>query len=495
LQFFFSNPITIMSVPSRRIVVPSDPEKGLNELEKIHSHVEEEAQRNYDDSIQSLSRSPSVSRSTTQQDSDAKNKSLGQKLTAVLTTRSNISILDPGPPPDGGAKAWTQAVMGHFVIFNTWGMISAFGVFQSYYTSELGLEPSAVSWIGSIQMLFHFSLGLLSGRALDAGWFYWVIIPGVILSSLGMFMTSLCDQYWQLFLAQGVLMGLGNGLQFTPTTSLVYTYFSKNKAMALAIVASGSATGGLVYPTIARQLLPRLGFAWTTRVMGFLMLAVGACYATLLKPRLPPRKSGPLFELSAFKEVTYTTYIIGVFLTCFGQYFAFYYIGSFARDIIGVPYNTSVNVLLIMNGVGLVGRLISGFIADRVFGLYNSLIPFVFASAIIMFSWAAVKNVTGLYVFAVTYGLFCAGFQGLFPSTLSSLTKDLNRVGVRNGMGFAIVGMGNFLGPPIAGALMQSHGGNYLHAQMWGGSMIVAGGVVLVLGRVSLTGFKLRAKV
>jgi hypothetical protein len=81
-------------------------------------------------------------------------------IARTITTRSNASLLDPGPPPDGGTKAWTQACMGHLVILNTWGMIATFGVFQTYYTQELGLEPSAVSWIGSMQMLGHFGLGM-----------------------------------------------------------------------------------------------------------------------------------------------------------------------------------------------------------------------------------------------------------------------------------------------------------------------------------------------
>jgi hypothetical protein len=45
-------------------------------------------------------------------------------LAKTITTRSNASVIDPGPPPDGGTKAWTQAVMAHFVVFNTWGMAS-----------------------------------------------------------------------------------------------------------------------------------------------------------------------------------------------------------------------------------------------------------------------------------------------------------------------------------------------------------------------------------
>ena len=247
-------------------------------------------------------------------------------LKRLATTRSNASVIDPGPPPDGGLKAWTQALMGHLMIFNTWGIISSYGVFQTYYTSTLHLTPTTVSWIGSAQMLLHNSVGLFSGRALDVGYFHWVVIPGVMLAALGMFLTSICSVSWQFFLAQGLLTGIGCGLQFTPSVSLVTTYFDKNRSLAIAIMASGSATGGLVYPALLREILPKLGLAWSVRVMGLMMCGFGALYCALLRPRLPPRRSGPLFELGAFRETPYTLYCVGIFLTIWGQFFAFYYV-------------------------------------------------------------------------------------------------------------------------------------------------------------------------
>lgn len=423
-----------------------------------------------------------------------KSKSALTNLAKTITARSNASVIDPGPPPDGGMKAWTQSFMGHFVVFNTWGLISTFGVFQSHYTNDLGLEPSAVSWIGSMQMLGHFALGMFSGRMFDAGYFHWVIIPGMLLAALGTMMTSLCTEYWQFFLAQGVMTGLGCGLQFAPTISLVTTYFSKNRSVAVAIMASGSASGGLVYPTIARQLMPRIGFPWTVRVMGFMMLAVGALYTSLLKPRLPPRKSGPLFEFSAFKEPPYSLFLIGIFLIGLGQYFAFYYISSFAANILHAPYATSVNVLLVLNGVGILGRLIPSYFADKWTGPYNVLIPFCFVSSIVLFFWPLVHSEAGLYAWAVCYGFFVAGFQGIFPAVLTTLTKDMSRVGTRNGMGFAIMGVGTLVGPPIAGALIQSHGGSYLAAQMFGGATVLIGSCVLVLGRAAITGWHIKVR-
>jgi len=54
-------------------------------------------------------------------------------LSKVLSkTISRTSTLDPGPPPDGGFDAWTQALLSHLIVFNTWGYINSFGVFQTY---------------------------------------------------------------------------------------------------------------------------------------------------------------------------------------------------------------------------------------------------------------------------------------------------------------------------------------------------------------------------
>ena len=48
---------------------------------------------------------------------------------------------DPGPPPDGGLKAWVQVGMAHLIIFNTWGFVNSFGVFQ--VRSRLSFGPLA----------------------------------------------------------------------------------------------------------------------------------------------------------------------------------------------------------------------------------------------------------------------------------------------------------------------------------------------------------------
>lgn len=71
-----------------------------------------------------------------------------------------------------------------------------------------------------------------------------------------------------------------------------------------------------------------------------------------------------------------------------------------------------------------------------------------------------------MYVFAVLYGVFSNGVQGLRPSTLSSLTPDLSKTGIRIGMGFSIVSFACLTGPPLGGALIAKVDG-YLGAKIW----------------------------
>jgi MFS family permease len=398
------------------------------------------------------------------------------------------------PPPDGGVKAWTQAVMGHLVAFNTWGYIASFGVFQAYYQSTLGVSPSAISWVGSVQVFLIFFVGTFSGRALDAGFFRPVFYAGVLLQLLGVFMTSLSTRYWQLFLAQGVCTGLGSGLQFCPVMGLVATYFSSRRVFALAFCLVGSGTGGMLLPGLVKALMPTIGFGWTVRVLGFVMLATSIPATLLLQTRLPPRRAGPLVEWVAFKEPTYVLFCLGMFLNFWGLYFAFYYVGAFGRSELGLTYSDSTNLIIVTNGAGIVGRLIPAYLADLKFGPLNTIIPLTLCASLMMFCWAAVHSTAGLYVFAVLYGIFSNGVQGLWPSTLSSLTPDLSKTGVRIGMGFTIVSFACLTGPPLGGALIARANG-YIGAQIWGGLSFFLGALILVAARLMKTGSIVKAKV
>jgi hypothetical protein len=90
------------------------------------------------------------------------------------------------------------------------GFTLTFGAFQTYYQHDFlkNSSPSAISWIGTVQSWLLILVGVLSGPLFDLGWFRPMLIIGNGLVIFGIFMLSLCKTYWQVFLAQGVCMGL-----------------------------------------------------------------------------------------------------------------------------------------------------------------------------------------------------------------------------------------------------------------------------------------------
>lgn len=109
------------------IAEEKDVEKHAGSIDQDEETQSPHSTRNnsYDDEIHSIGDALQVSTSYSQ-DAEQQRESAGEKVTRIITGRSVASSWkDPGPPPDGGFKAWTQAIMGHLVLANTWGFIQS----------------------------------------------------------------------------------------------------------------------------------------------------------------------------------------------------------------------------------------------------------------------------------------------------------------------------------------------------------------------------------
>lgn len=107
-----------------------------------------------------------------------------------------------------------------------------------------------------------------------------------------------------------------------------------------------------------------IGFAWAVRTMAFVMLVTISIALLLLRPRLPPRKSGPLILWSALKEPAYSSFIFGLMLAFVAFFIPFFYAQTYALNI-GMDENLAFYLLSIMNAAGMVGRLLPNALADK----------------------------------------------------------------------------------------------------------------------------------
>lgn len=127
----------------------------------------------------------------------------------------------------------------------TRGIINTYGEYQTFYQTDLLSSESAsnISWIGSMQAALLFIVGSATGPLYDIGYLQHLLYAGAFLMSFGMMMTSICKTYWQTFLAQGVVIGLGNGCVFLASVAIIGQYFTTRKALATGVASVGSSIG------------------------------------------------------------------------------------------------------------------------------------------------------------------------------------------------------------------------------------------------------------
>ncbi|KAI1410325.1 putative MFS monocarboxylate transporter [Hypoxylon sp. FL1857] len=401
---------------------------------------------------------------------------------------------DGDVPPDGGLVAWLQVVGGFALLFNTWGMINTFGVFQTYYETELlqHMSPSAISWIGSIQSFLLLAVGVFSGPLYDAGYLRLLLCSGLVLATLGMMMTSISKEYWQVMLAQAVCIGIGTGCLYIPSVAIIPQYFSKRKALALGIVTSGSSFGGVIYPLMFQGLLPRVGFGWATRIMGFTSLATISISLIVLRRRTAAVEIRSLLDLQAFREPPYVLYCVGICLSYIAFFVPIFYLQTYALSHGLEGQTVALYLIAILNAASVLGRLTPSLIANRIGPVHTFLMSIILA-AITEFAWINTNSGGGNIAFAAFFGFFTGSIVALPAVVLTSFTSDLSRLGTRLGMSSVFNGVASLIGAPIGGAILGATD-NWLGVQLFAGFLFVGTAVFIAALRLVLTGKKVVVK-
>lgn len=108
-------------------------------------------------------------------------------------------------------------------MFNSWGLVNAYGTYQSYYKQHVFQQSStaALNLIGAMQCFIVLTLSIFVGRILDAGHFYRLTMTGAVLVTLASFLLSIpaiTNEYAYVVLTQGTLKALGMSCMFVPSS-------------------------------------------------------------------------------------------------------------------------------------------------------------------------------------------------------------------------------------------------------------------------------------
>ncbi|VBB77189.1 Putative MFS transporter [Podospora comata] len=429
---------------------------------------------------------PAPSQSTSSRSSSEKLPIPEQPRDLEKTSESTPPTLTDlyGPAPDGGARAWFVALGAACIFFSCLGIVNSFGIFLQYYgTHQLSSHtPDQISWIGSVTACMQFLFGAISGPLFDR-YGTWVIRIGAVLYVLAIMMTSLCQEYYQFMLAQGVLTGLASAMIQVPAFAVVSQYFDKKRAAALGLVVSGSSIGGIVFPIALGKMLndTSLGFGWSVRVIGFIVapMMVFCCFS--LRARLPPRET-KFFLWSAFTELRFVGLVAAGFFVLLGMFTPLFFLPSYAVSK-GMDKILASYLLAIVNGASTFGRILPGILADK----YGKLNIYGFGSlstGIVVLCLTKATDTAGLVVYAVFIGLTSGTIVSANSAAFSTCTTNPQNLGTYIGMGLAVGSIAILVGPPVNGVLLDKYGG-YLEASLFSGIMCLAGGVVILATKLT----------
>ncbi|KXT13483.1 hypothetical protein AC579_8629 [Pseudocercospora musae] len=413
--------------------------------------------------------------------------------TPAQTEEKHATAVEVGPTEmqkDSGVRAWSQVVGAFCLYFNTWGLISSYGSFQSYYEEDLLKSNSSfqISTIGSLQSFLLVFLGFLAGPLYDAGYSRHLLSCGSLLIVVGTIAQSFCTQLWQLLLAQGLCIGLGCGCLAVLSVAIPTLWFTHRLPLANGIAASGSGLGGVVLPIVIRNLLGKIGFGWTVRAIALIALTLLACANLLLRVPQPAKQRRRLIDVDSLTDWPYVCFALGCFCAFLGMYTPFFYVQTFALRTGLASESVALYIVTAMNCGSIPGRIIPAFFAQR-FGPLNMIILTTVALAACGLGFMGVGSTASVYVLAVLYGFLSGTFFALQPTVFARLTSNMAVLGTRFGMAFTVLSVALLFGTPISGALQGTDG--YDACWAWVGATLFAGSLSIFVARVLKGGWGL----
>ncbi|KAH8723922.1 major facilitator superfamily domain-containing protein [Phaeosphaeriaceae sp. PMI808] len=392
-----------------------------------------------------------------------------QLPTSQKKSETNEPELPPTSPwhpsqyPDGGRDAYLCLLGAFCCLFCSFGWINCLGIFQNHYQSnQLRDYPSStIAWIASTEIFVMFFPGLIVGWVNDSYGPKYLLIFGTFFHVFGLMMTSLCTEYYQFILAQGICSPLGLNCIFQAGTSTLPTWFLKKRGLAYGIMAAGSGLGGIIFPIMASHLIPKIGFGWTMRAIAFIILGLMIIASLTVSSRLPP-KPRP-FKLEVFTEplrdMKFFLLLISSFFFFFGLFVPINFIELQAIHA-GMSRRLAGYLLSVLNAASIFGRIIPGALADKV-GKFNMQSLWCLVAGIVVLALGIPANSNAAFiVFAVLYGFASGAFVTLLPAQIAQISK-VEQIGVRIGVAFGCLSFAGLAGNPIAGAILDAGNGKF----------------------------------
>ncbi len=326
-------------------------------------------------------------------------------MTFLLTGRGEQADID-------GAYAWARLAIGTVLAtiggVGMWAVIVVLPAVQA----EFGAGRAEASLPYTATMV-GFALGnVFVGRAVDrVGYWKPALIASLVLA-VGFALASMVTSIVQFTLVH-VIIGLGSSVIFGPLMADISHWFERRRGVAVAIAAAGNYLAGTLWPIIIPYMMDHGGWRFVYLASGVICLATMAPLALMLRRERP---HGAVHGVSAIRPVQPISLSPGALQAllvvaglgcCVAMSMPQVHIVAYCVDL-GYGVARGGEMLSIMLAAGVVSRLASGFLADRIGGVKTLLVGSTL-QCLSLFLYIPFDGLVSLYVVSLVFGLSQGG--------------------------------------------------------------------------------------
>ena len=378
-------------------------------------------------------------------------------------------VATPSSVPDGRASWLRLALVLAIVTISgsgMWCVVVALTAVQA----EFGVGRSEASLPYTLLMIGVAIGGVAFGRLSDRIGAVPVSFGGAVLLGLGYILSGLAPSLTWFALAHGCLIGVGCSASFAPLMADISFWFRRRRGIAVAIAASGNYLAGAVWPPLVQAGIEAYGWRASLIGVGVVCLATLMPLALLLS-RSGPRPANPAPDpLAASGEpagaglhgavdlkpaTVQVLLVIAGIGCCAAMSMPQVHIVAYCGDL-GYGPARGAQMLALMLVCGIVSRVGSGFVADRIGGL-GTLLAGSALQCVALILYMLFDSLASLYVISILFGLFQGGIVPSYAIIVRELFPPA-QAGQRVGTCIAATLVGMALGGWMSGWIFDVTG-------------------------------------
>src|SRR5690554_719751 len=372
--------------------------------------------------------------------------------------------------------AWLRLVVSLMLMTIGGSGMYAITVVLPQIQAEFDVSRSDASLPYTLTMIGFGLGGILMGRLSDRFGIVTPIVIGTLGISSGFIWAGLSGDLWQFNLAQGLLIGLfGTAATFAPLVADTSQWFTRHRGIALAICMSGNYLAGAVWPPIMQHFIDAEG--WRTTYIGLgVFCLVSMLPLALVYRRRPPSvsvtatvtharptarfaleaaRSNPARPLGFSPATLQLLLCVAGVACCVAMAMPQVHIVAYCGDL-GFGAARGAEMLSLMLGLGIVSRLLSGWISDHIGGLRTLMLGSIL-QGLTLLMFLSSNGLVSLYLISGMFGLFQGGIVPAYALIVREYFSP-QEAGTRVGTVLMATLFGMALGGWMSGAIFDLSG-------------------------------------